>query len=59
MLLECFVGKPSVAAQPRWVIRGWCFQFGPVEHDLAGVAGFHQLDAFPEFRAGKAVGDDR
>ncbi len=31
----------------------------PIEHDLAGVAGFHQLDRFAKFGVGKAVGDDR
>src|SRR5262249_31743848 len=31
----------------------------PIEHDFAGVAGFHQLDGFLELRVGEAVRDDR
>src|SRR6266566_4677357 len=31
----------------------------PIEHDFAGVAGFHELDGFAEFFVGKAVRDDR
>src|SRR5205823_2081532 len=31
----------------------------PIEHDFAGVAGFHELDGFTEFFVGKSVRDDR
>jgi hypothetical protein len=33
--------------------------FAPVEHNFAGVAGFHQLDRFLELCVGEAVRDDR
>ena len=33
--------------------------FAPIENDLAGVAGFHQLDGFLELRVGKAVRNHR
>jgi hypothetical protein len=34
-------------------------QTTPVEHDFAGIAGFHQLDRFLELRVREAVGDNR
>src|SRR5204863_3177732 len=51
---------------------GWCSNFRatrpkqppcnssyrPIENYFPGVAGLHQLEAFVEFRIGKAVGDD-
>lgn len=30
----------------------------PIEHDLAGVTRFHELDGFPELGVGEAMSDN-
>src|SRR6202162_3620658 len=38
---------------------GWNRGPTPIEHDFAGVAGFHELDSFAKLAEREAVGDDR
>src|SRR4029450_10404343 len=51
-------GSKGIGEHPRkpsWLMLA----FAPIQNDLAGVAGFHQLDGFLELCVGEAVGNHR
>ena len=43
----------------RICLKLLCSGFAPVEHDFAGIPGFHQLDRFLKLRVREAMGNNR